>query len=215
MNLTYADIKNQISALYDPYVSAGFVSAVGGSPAQIGYFLRFINNRISAKPIEFEFLKQTSPITLTGASTYDLGTLFPDLYSVYQLFGTSPQQEAPYYPNYDGNVTPITGYTLKGKTLIFTGNQLFNGSVNLQYKSKWLVKDADGNRKLDFTNDTDITVLDDNQVNVLIFGVGQFVNWKTDTVSSERKAEINSWFKEAFDDLVSYNPQTSSTHTML
>lgn len=199
--MTWADLQTLLTYLYGPYVGNDFINSSSGSPTELALLCQLANNRIATMPaVELECLKITSTITLTGATFYNLKTLFPDLRSVYQIYGINSNMDHPYRPNYESNVTPLEGWTVKGKTLYFTGNAP-TGTANIQYKSQYLVESASGTRKLNFTADDDISVLDEADINALVFGVGEFVNWRVDTASQERKAEIKLWFKEAITNL--------------
>lgn len=213
---TYADIKAALAILYGPYVGNNFISTDTGSPTDIAILLRLANNRILSKPIEWPFQQETTTIALVGGQmTYDLRTNIPDVKSVYQLFGVNQNQEHPYRPNYEANIIPATGYTIRNKILVFTGNTPSSGNFSVQYKSKWMVKNAAGARKQDFENEDDYSVLDDDNVNLLLWMVGEFVQWKADVASSERKKEVKDWLAEAYGDLRDYNENTSQIHYML
>lgn len=213
--MTFADIKTLLSYLYGPYVGKGFINTTSGSVTEVAYLLQLVHDRIASYPNEWEFLKETGSITLTGASTYNLRSSFADLRSVYQIYGINSNQDHPFLPNFEANITPATGYSLRDATLIFTGNIPGSGTMTIQYKSAYMVKSAGGTRKLNFTADDDYSVLLDNDINVLIFGVGEYINWKSDVVSQERRREIKEWFKEAFTNLLLLNANTNQSISML
>lgn len=213
--MIYGDIKNICANLYTSYVGNSFIETSAGSPTEFALYLQFVNNRIASYAQDFEFCKETGSVTLTGATSYNLKTLYPDFLTMYQGYGVNQNQEHPYYPNYIANVTPAEGFTLKGSLLIPTGNSPATGTFNFQYKSQYLVKDSQGVRKLNFTDDTDVSVLDDADINILIFGVGSYISWKADVASAQRKQEIKDWYQEAFNNLILRNQHTNQTHSVL
>jgi len=185
--MEYGDIKTIVQTMYGQYVGAGkLIEDTSGSPTALAVLFDLVHNRISNYPREWEFLKETGTLTLTGASSYNLVTTFPSLKSVYQIYGISTNQDSSYLPNYEANILPIdNSHSLRNKTLIFTGNAPQSGTATIQYKSKYMVKNAAGTRIQYFTKDTDTTVLDD--VNLLIFGIGEYIDWKADSKSQERR----------------------------
>ena len=211
--MDWATLKTLISTIYGQYVGAGnLIEDSSGSPTHLALLLDLVHNRIAGYPNEWPFLKEQYTLTLTGATSYNLATLFPSLKSVYQIYDTNNQQEM--LSNYDANIIPIQdGYTIKDKTLTFTGNPPTSGTFTIQGKSKWMVKDSAGTRKQYFTDDTNVTVLDD--INVLAFGVGQFVAWTSDDTAKEKRAEVGIWFKEAFANLLLTQEQTRQVNSML
>lgn len=213
--MNWTDLKTIIETLYPQYVGAGsLIEPTSGSPTNLAILLDLVHNRIANYPYEWPFLKVTSTFTLTGATSYNLATLFPDLRSVYQIYGINTNQDEQYLSNKDGNIFPITNaYTLKDKTLYFTGNAPTSGTATIQYKSKWMVKNAAGSRKKYFEDDDDVTILDDE--NVLVFGVGTFVNWAADDASQERRKEVKEWFLEAWNNLLLHPEQTNQVNSML
>lgn len=219
--MTWAQIKQMLTYEFGPYVGRGFVNSDSGSPTELAYKVHLAHNIIMAHPYEWEFSKAVGTITLTGATTYNLKTLLPDLMSVYQLWGINQNQEQPYVPNYEANVIPQDGYSLRGNTLIFSGNIPTAGTANLQYKSSYMVLDASGNRKQFFTDDSDTTVLDDADINVIIFGAGRFIRRKTDEpvlktrYGTTRGKDEQADFEQALTNMMLRNKQSRQNTTML
>lgn len=63
--------------------------------------------------------------------------------------------------------------------------------------------------------DADYTVLDASDCNILIFGVGQFINWSSDEEAQNRKDQIKDWYNEAWTNLILHSSQTSQLHSLL
>lgn len=201
--MTWSDLKQLIKALYDPYISAGFIESESGSPTDLALLVQMVNRKIVSSAPDLSFTKVKGTFTASGSAEVNLATEFPDLYKVYQIWGVNDNQEHPYQPNYDANIITVDGYTLRNKILSYTGNEPASGiTMNIQYGSKYLVEDASGNRKLNFTDDTDVTVLDGASLDYLTFELGRFINWKTDEQSQSRREEIINWAKEAKENMI-------------
>lgn len=214
---SWETLQSAIQALYVQYVGSGSViENSSGSPTVEALLMDLVHNRIVGYPYDWDFLKVTGTLTLTGASSYNLKTTFPDLKSVYQIYGIQENQDQQYLPNYEANIVPTdNGFTLKGNTLVFTGNTPSGGSATIQYKSLYMVKDSGGTRKQYFTSTSDESVLESSDMNVLLFGFGQYVNWKSDSKSKEQRDNVAVWFKEAWQNLLMENKNTSQVHSML
>ena len=217
--MTWADLKTLCQTIYGQYVGSGkLIDDSNGddtTPSSLAILMNLVHNRIIAYPKEFEFLKETSTITLDGSTSYNLKTLLPSLRSVYQIYGIDQYKEHQLFGNWEGNITPIDGYLIRGDSLVFTGTAPISGTASIQYKSRYMVKSAAGTRKQYFLKDDDYSVLDDGDINVLIFGLVDFINWKSDTETGERKKELKDWYKEAWTNLILANKQTSQLHSML
>lgn len=213
--MQYSEIKTFLSNFYSPFIETDFIDLDSASPSELALLLRMVNNRIVGKPIEYEFAKETGSVALTGSSTINLATAYPDLLSVYQVYGITDQRQEEFLPNNIANVVPLQGYSIRGKILYFSGNVPSSGFINFQYKSQYMVKDANGVRKLDFTEDDDYSVLDEAYSPALIYGVGEFINWKTDELSADRKKSTHDWFVEALGDLTSLNINTNQIGNLL
>jgi len=173
--MTYADIKTLLQAMF-PSVVGGLIATNGGSPTQLELFLRVTNNEICGNPHKFSWRMREYTLTLTGATSYDLRTLIPDLDRVYQVTGSSlANREMPNQSLRDYNLS-VGGMRMAivGDTLKLSDGGL-TGSLTIPYYSNYLVKASDGTRKLDFSSDTDVSVIPDSHVMMLVEGVGRFV----------------------------------------
>lgn len=216
--MTWEQIKEVIQVMYGQYVGGGKLiddTDNGSTPSALASLINLVNNRIASYPIEFNFLKETGTITFTGSTSYNLRTLFPGLKTVLQLYGIDQYKEHEYFGNLEANITPLDGWTVRGDSLICTGTAPTSGTGTIQYKSKYMVKNSAGTRQQFFLADDDYAVLDESDINALIFGVGQFINWNSDSETQDRKKEIADWFKEAWNNLVLCNKQTSQLHSLL
>lgn len=213
--MVYSEIKTFLSNFYSPFVETDFIDFDNGSPSEGALYLRMINNRIAAKPHEYEFCKEIGSVNLNGSSSINLANLYPDLLTIYQVYGVTDQQQANFLPNDTANIAPIEGYSLRHKTLYFSGNIPSSGTLYFQYKSQYMVKDAAGNRKLDFEDDDDYSVLDEAFTNALLFGFGEFLNWKTDELSGDRKKKVSDWVTESLGDMMSLNSNTNQIGNLI
>lgn len=215
--MTWEQIKQTIQVIYSPYVGAGKLiddTDDGLSPSQLSLLVNLVHGRISSFPIDFEFCKETGTLPLTGASSYNLATLFPGFKTIFQVYGINQYQEHQFYGNGEANITPLDGWTMKGKTLVFTGTPP-TGTAQVQFKSSFMVKNSSGTRQQYFLAEDDVSVLDDDSVGFIIFGLGDYINWSSDTENQDRKAEVKDWFKEAMNNLVLNNGNSKSLDSML
>lgn len=215
--MTWEEIKLAIQTIYGQYVGSGKLiddTDNGSTPSALAILVNLVHNRVVGYPAELNCLKETGTITLTGASSYNLKTLLPSLKSVYQIYGINDNQEQEPMGNLEANITPLSGWTIKGDSLIFSGTAP-SGTATLQYKSKYMVKDSTGTRQQYFLADADYTVLDASDCNILIFGVGQFINWSSDEEAQNRKDQIKDWYNEAWTNLILHPSQTSQLHSLL
>ncbi len=213
MSVQYSDIKTRFQTLFPQYVGKGFIESDSGSPTELALLADLANNDIASFPYEWEFLRQTGTITLTGATSYNLATLLPDLQSVYQIYGINQNQEHPVMSNYEANIASGDGWSLRDKTLYFTGNLPTTGTITLQYKSKWMVKDSSGTRKQFFTNDSDVSALDDSDLPALLWGAGKYIELKGD--NDKRLAFCEKKFIEAFNNMLFRNGASNQLDTVL
>lgn len=212
--MLYSALKTQAQTLYGNYIGKGFVEPDTGSPTELATYFDLVHTQIASYPHEWPFLKITGTLTLTGASSYDLSTEFPDLGTVFQVYGISSNQEHEYFANDIANLTPLDGWTMKGKTLIFTGNSP-TGTATIQYKSQYLVEDSSGSRQQYFSNDDDVSVLGAAHIGVLLFGIGEFVQWKADTKSKYRRDLISGKFDQAWSNLLDENEMSNQIGEMI
>lgn len=201
--MLYSEIKTAVQAVFGSYVkNGGFVESDSGSPSELAVLLHMVHSRVVAYPREYDFLLVPETITSTGATSYNLKTLFPDLLSVSQIWGLDVNRPHTHVGRQDGNFTEIRGWYVKNKVLYFSGAVPTTGTIiKLDYKSQYMVLDSSGNRKKYFTEDDDESVLDEADINVLIMGLSNYVNWKVDEVSQNKRAETIDWFSEAWTNL--------------
>ena len=211
---TWSDIKTVCQTIYSRYVNKGFIEMSSGSPTELAILVDLVHGQILDQPFEWDFLKEIGTITATGATTYDLKTLFPDFHSIYQVFGINDNQDHPFSPNYEANIVPADSWTIRGNTLVFTGNAPSSGTFKIQYKSKYLVKNSAGTRKQYLEDDADYSVVSSR--NVLIYGVGEFVEWKADEASDRKQNFVHDKFVVALNNLLlSGNTATRQTKNVL
>lgn len=147
--MTWEEIKLAIQTIYGQYVGSGKLiddTDNGSTPSALAILVNLVHNRVVGYPAELNCLKETGTITLTGASSSNLKTLLPSLKSVYQVYGINDNQEQEPMGNLEANITPLSGWTIKGDSLIFSGTAP-SGTATLQYKSKYMVKDSTGTRQ--------------------------------------------------------------------
>jgi hypothetical protein len=215
--MLWSELKEVIGILFPAYIGSGKLiddTDNGSTPSALASLVNLVNNSISSYPLEFNCLRETGTITLTGATTYNLKTLLPGLKTIYQVYGIDQYKDHSFFSNNDANITPIDGYTVRGDSLIFTGTAP-SGTVTIQYKSKYLVKNTAGTRQQYFLADTDYSCLDEDDINVLIFGVGKYINWNSDSESQERKEEVKAEYKDAFNNLILNNKQSNQLQSLL
>lgn len=217
-NIKFSEIKTLAGILYAQYVGSGkLLDGDTGNPSSLALILDLIHQRIVGYPFEWNFLKVKTSWPLTGARTYDLSVLFPDLLATFQIFGINSNQESVPIPDYDANVYPFyDSYQIYGDTLSFTGNVPLSGTVAyIQYKSMYMVRDENGVPKRYFENDTDYSVLKAGQDSVLTFGIGEFADWMADSKAKEQRQYVTDRFKETWNNLLLHNAQDSQVHNML
>ena len=211
---TWSDIKTICQTIYARYVNKGFIEMLSGNPTELAILIDLIHGQILDQPFEWNFCKEIGTITATGATTYDLATLFPDFHSIYQVYGINDNQDHPFAPNYEANIVPADGWSIRGNTLVFTGTAPASGTFKIQYKSKYLVKSAAGVRQQYLTDDTDYSVVPSR--NLLIYGVGEHVEWKADEASDRKQQFVNKKFEVALNNLLlSGNIATNQTRNVL
>jgi len=216
MYLTWSQIKQHLAVLYGEYVgSGGFIESDAGSPSELAILCNLVHTQIIGIPQDFEFLKVDATIALTGATSYNIRTTYPDYAGTYQVYGLNDRQEEPFVSNRDANIGLYNrGYTLKNGVLIWSDYLPQSGTLNLQIKSSYMVKSAAGARKPFFTLDDDTTVLPFEHIDALLHGVGQFVNWKTDDNSKQRRDFVTGKFDIAMTGLMTPHEQTQILTSM-
>lgn len=215
--MTWEELKLALSTLYPQYIGSGKLidnTDNGVTPSALAILVNLVNNRISGYPLDFNCLREVYTLTLTASSTYNLRTLVPGLKTVYQLYGIDSNQQHSFYGNAEANLTPVDGWSVRGNSLYFTGTTP-TGTALLQYKSKYLVKTVADVRQQYFLADTDYSALDDDDINVLVFGVGQYITWNSDSENQDRKTEVNNWFKESFNNMILNNKNSNQLNSMM
>lgn len=219
-NMSWEQIKLTILGLFPAYVGSGKLiddQEDGNTPSALSLLVNLVHNQISGYPVNFNCLMEKGTINLDGSLTYNLKTLFPDLKTVKQLYGLNQNQSQTFFGNKEANITPVDGWTVIGNNLVFTGYDTNGptGTAKLLYKSNYLVKDENGNRQRFFLTDSDYSVLDEDDINVIIFGIGQFINWNSDSESQDRKKEVNSWYIDARNNMVLNNKNSDQVDRLL
>lgn len=189
--MLWSEIKNLLGAL-KPYAFKGLVNTTDGTTPELALYARVTNMEIAGNPYKFSWLLREYTLTLTGASSYNLRTLIPDLGRVYQVVGDSfPGREAPVQSprEYNVDVSGSVRISIMGDTLKVTGAT--SGTLTIPYYSRYLVESSGGTRKLDFTADTDVSVIPDQHVMILVEGIKRFVSDKTDEKQSMRTYLLN------------------------
>lgn len=177
--MTYADIKTLLQTMF-PSEMSGLVSITDASPTQLELFLRVVNNEICGNPHKFSWRLREYTLTLTGATSYNLKTLIPDLDRVYQVVGSSlanremPNQSLREYNISAGGVRMC----IMGNTLKLAADGL-TGTLTIPYYSNYLVESAAGVRQLDFLAADDVSVIPEGYIMALIEGVGRFIYRKS------------------------------------
>lgn len=215
--ILYSTLKATAIALYGKWIAAGgVIESDSGSPTTLAIYFNFVNSMIAGYPHEWGFCKEVAEITLDGSSEYNLATLIPDYLSTYQVYGLNDYQEEPYLANDEANISASErGYTIRGSLLVPTGTPPTSGTLKVQYKSKYLVKNSAGTRKQYFEDDSDYSVLSSPDDNVLTLGIGKFVNYKIDERSKSQRDENRADFKEAWNSMILRNDQTNQITSML
>jgi len=178
MPTTWGNIKTLLSAMSPQAMQSGYVEGNSGVPPELTLYARASNSEIAGNPHKFSWLMREYNLTLTGATSYNLTTLVPDLMQIYQIAGdTLSNKEMPYQSprEFTMDVGGIK-FTIKGRTLVFSGASPTTGTLTIPYYSNYLVLDEDGvTRKKDFENDDDILVIPDDHFMVLVEGIMRFV----------------------------------------
>lgn len=214
--ITYANLKSTIKAMYGGWVGAGdFIEDSSGSPTDLALLLDLVNSEVASYPNEWEFMKEVYTITFDGSTSYNLRTLIPDFITIYQLYGINDNQEHPFYPNYEANIFPTDGWSMRGDTLIFSGNEPTSGTAYIQYKSQYLVKNAAGTRKQFFEADTDYSILNPADIGILHFGVGEYIDWSINEKSNQKRNKISNKYEKAFQRMLLRNTNSRQIGSML
>lgn len=177
--MQWSDTK-AILASMAPESFKGFINTTSGSIPEAVMYARFCHNEIAGYSHKFGWLLREYQLTLTGADSYDLRALIPDLVRVYQVVSVplAPGRAVPYQSLYQYNIDPSGAIrlTLMGDILKITGAP--SGTLTIPYYSNYLVKAQDGTRKRDFTVDTDESVIPGTYDQLLVEGIMRYVNRK-------------------------------------
>lgn len=175
--MTYAEIKTLFSSMA-PQAIKGIVNSSSGSPtSELGLYARLVHNKIAAQAHKFSWTIRSYNLTLTGADSYDLATLIPGLQMVRLVTGSDvPNGVATYAKDVDFYRRILGSYefTIQNKVLKFNVPPS-SGTLVIPYHTYYLVKDNGGTYKLDFTADTDVSLVPEEQINMLIEGMMEYV----------------------------------------
>lgn len=153
------------------------LSGMVDTSTELVQYARMTNNNVAGHPYKFSFLLKEGSISLTGATTYDLKTLIPDLSQVYLVKtteGRTPYQRPSEYYSKDLGQTSMTVIN----NVIHFNNPPASGTLTIPYFTKYLVKDGTTHAaKLDFVEDDDYSIIPDQFSNVLVEGMMRFI-WR-------------------------------------
>lgn len=193
MSWTYLEIKTFLSNQRPSVFNSKFVNQDDGAVTELALYCRAVNMDIAGNPHKFSWRLREYALTLTGATEYNLATLVPDLEMIYQVPGDEfSNKEANYQSLRDFNIQ--TGgqiFTVVGGTTLRFKTPPTSGTLTIPYYSNYLVVTSGGTRQLDFTADTDKTVIPFQHAQMLIDGVINFVRPKEDEESP--KTDFRDW----------------------
>lgn len=175
---TWNELKT-IATYMAPSAFGGLVNSSSGTITELAYYARMTNMKIAMKAHKFRWAARTYTLTLTGASEYDLATLIPDLDKIMQVTGeNAPNGEIPYRSNTQFNIERSgISFTIVGNTLKFH-NPPTSGTLEIPYFTKYYVTTAAGVYKLDFTLDTDISLVPDSLTPMWLEGLNEYIDRK-------------------------------------
>lgn len=140
--------------------------------------------RLIASNYIYGFQETTGTLTLTGASSYNLATSFPDFQELWGLSyllngATAPGCELTYYNARDFlYAADILGYTVQGtstlKLYVPAGGTGITGSLTVIYYSSTMLTSASGTAKEIPTLDTDVFRIPERFLSVLVEGILMF-----------------------------------------
>lgn len=187
---TWADVKQTLQDYYPSMVGSNLF--VDPDTGELAGYARQANNWIASYPHPFTFLKDTYNLTLTGAASYNLRTLIPDIVKVQQITGIDQYQESYPLSDNEGRLTSGPGHYLRNLTLYFPGTTPASGTAIIDYKSKYLVQDAvSGLRKLDFEDDADISLIPEEYIPVYCALIGLFIEARETGTKRKSLVEIS------------------------
>lgn len=178
--MTYAALKAIFSNM-SPQATSGIIETSAGSPAsELALYCRLVNNRIAAQPHKFSWTIREYTLTLTGASSYNLASLITDLQMVRLVTGASvPDGVATYVKDYDLYSRTLGPYvfTIQNKVLKFDTPPT-SGTLIIPYHTFHLVQTAGGTYQIDFSADTNVSIIPEEHINMLIEGVDEYFKRK-------------------------------------
>jgi len=158
------------------------------TPSELAMYARMTNYQIAGYAHKFAWSVREYSLTLTGASSYDLLTLIPDLSTIYRPYGTAfggnePAYRQPYEFNVEsgGQIITIVGKTLKIK------NAPGTGTLTIPYYSNYLVANSSGTRQKDFLAETDVSVIPDTHIPMLVEGIQEYIDRREHRPSFQRQ----------------------------
>lgn len=217
--MNWEALKSTLIVLYGKFVkNNGFVEPDSGSPTELAILVDMVHQEIASNPGMPDYFKRKigAEITLTGASSIDLRALFPDYCGFYQLYGVNEYREQINVSQGDRNILlENQGYSVNNGILYLSDGFPTSGTMKIDYRSAWLVEDANGNRKQYFEDDTDVSVLLPNHLFVLQMGVGAYVNWKTDQKSKAQRDFVLGKAAVAMESLFLHTEQDKSINSFI
>lgn len=177
--MTWSEIKSYLSNMnpesFDKYVNNNDTGTA--TPSELARYARMVNYLISGYSHKFSWAIREYSLTLTGATSYNLGTLIPDLSMVYRPYGTAfggnePSYSKPSEFNIEsgGQIFTIVGKTLKMK------NSPSSGTLTIPYYSNYLVETSGGTRQKDFLAENDVSVIPDTHTPMLLEGIQEYID---------------------------------------
>lgn len=174
----WGEIKNLLTSIAP--------SSVGeiATPGDLINFAHLANMAIASCPHKFRSLIRNGELTLTTATEYNLAVTFPDISVPFQFHGDEVSgRELGYRGLAQFNIsTGGVSMTIRGKTLLIKNPPVAGSVLQVPYFSNHLVLDEDTTtRKLKFVGDDDTTILYDNEINMLIEGVMDYIQRREDS----------------------------------
>ena len=217
--MTWENIKAQLIILYSKYAGTnGFIETESGNPTDLAMLVDLVHQQINSNPGNPDYFKRKvgQTVTLTGATSYDLRTLFPDYMGIYQVYGINDYEEQVNVSQGTNNLLRHNeSYSVTNGVLYLAEGYPSTGTLKIDYKSAYMVEDSSGNRKQFFTDVTDVSVLLPNHIWVLLLGVGQYVNWKADNASKAQRDFVHTQFAIAEQSLFLHQEQENSIGNFL
>lgn len=215
--MLWSDLKTLLQNMAPAALRGNFVQKNSGTPTELAYYARLAHNEIAAFPHKFGWLLREYTLTLTGATTYNLKALIPDLVRVHHLPASQVGgREVPYQGIRTYNLDPSGNVraTFMGYTLKLTGQ--ITGTITIPYFSNYLVLDADGvTRKQDFVNDGDMSIVPDEHQNMLVEGVFRYIYRKENKKQYQIQVMLDTGRMVMIDPMTYYLRQAALTDRMI